>query len=304
VLARIQQLIVFAILSGMAAATGFGMLVGHPLLGLLFLALVSTGYGGVLALEFAALRRSYEPGDVAAPTAMQLICAWCVEVGAGPRVFLWRQPFRSRAEPDHVPAESPGRRGVLLVHGFFCNRGLWNHWMRRLRARGIPHVAVNLEPVFGSIDADYRATIESAVQRLYRGCGLPPVIVAHSMGGLAVRAWLAGAGPSSWHRIVTIASPHAGTRLGHLGPPPNPDLNLGQMREGSAWLHRLAAAETTGERGRFVCFWSHCDNIVFPTRTATLAGADNRHLPVTPHVHMVEHPEVFAEVLRLVDAPS
>ena len=34
--------------------------------------------------------------------------------------------------------------------------------MRRLRRRGVPFVAVNLEPVFGSIDS-YAATIEAAV---------------------------------------------------------------------------------------------------------------------------------------------
>ena len=35
--------------------------------------------------------------------------------------------------------------------------------MRRLQANGIPFVAVNLEPVFGSID-DYAAIVESAMQ--------------------------------------------------------------------------------------------------------------------------------------------
>jgi hypothetical protein len=37
-----------------------------------------------------------------------------------------------------------------------------------------------------------------------------------------------------------------------------------------------------------------------PTRHATLPGADNRHLPATPHVQMAYHPAVVAEVLRLV----
>ena len=55
-------------------------------------------------------------------------------------------------------------------------------------------------------------------------------------------------------------------------------------------------------RARFVCFWSHCDNIVFPTRSATLPGADNRHLEATPHVRMVYHPDVFAEVMRALAA--
>ena len=156
---------------------------------------------------------------------------------------------------------------------------------------------MNLEPIFGSID-DYRSTIEAAVLRLQATTGLAPIIVAHSMGGLAARAWLAGRDEAPLHRLVTIASPHAGTRLGDHGRAKN----TAQMRIGSEWLAKLARHESAPLRSRFLCFWSHCDNIVFPTRHATLAGADNRHLDVTPHVHMVEHPEVFATVARLLDA--
>ena len=64
-------------------------------------------------------------------------------------LFGWRQPFRHAACPDWLPAPPAGGapgRGVVLVHGFMCNRGIWNPWMRRLRARGHAHVAVTLEP--------------------------------------------------------------------------------------------------------------------------------------------------------------
>ena len=40
----------------------------------------------------------------------------------------------------------------MLVHGLMCNRGVWLHWLGHLRAAGHAHVAVNLEPVLGSID--------------------------------------------------------------------------------------------------------------------------------------------------------
>ena len=73
----------------------------------------------------------------------------------------------------------------------------------------IPFVAVSLEPLLGSID-DYRPTIATAVRRVERATGLAPVVVAHSMGGLAVRAWLGRSTPNArCHRLVTIASPHA-----------------------------------------------------------------------------------------------
>ena len=65
-------------------------------------------------------------------------------------VFGWRQPFRARRARHAARCAQRGRRGVVLVHGFVCNRGFWNPWMPRLRAAGVPFVAVNLEPVFGS----------------------------------------------------------------------------------------------------------------------------------------------------------
>jgi hypothetical protein len=60
-------------------------------------------------------------------------------------------------------------------------------------------------------------------------------------------------------------------------------------------------------RADVVCFWSRCDNIVLPTASATMPGADNRELDGTPHVAMVFHPAVFAEVersLELAPAPA
>jgi len=298
-LARLQQFIAATLLVLTVAAVAIGANSGATWPGPAFVALVVVGYGVVLAIEFAWLRTSYAESDDARPRIGQLLRAWLLEVMMGPRVFLWRQPFRWQSERDHLPIEASGRRGILLVHGFFCNRGLWNRWLRRLRDRDIPCVAVSLEPIFGSID-DYRETIAAAVRRLEQATGLAPVIVGHSMGGLAARAWLASQPEARWHRLVTIASPHAGTRLGAHGP----GVNTAQMRVGSDWLAKLAAGESAASRARFTCFWSHCDNIVFPTRSATLAGADNRHLPATPHVQMVEHPAVFEEVLRIVATTS
>ncbi|MDQ6640583.1 MAG: alpha/beta fold hydrolase [Pseudomonadota bacterium] len=292
-LARIQQIVALSLLAMTVAIFAIGAELGSLWLGLGFLAFVLLGYAAVLALEFAWLLHSYDHDDAARPRPAQLLRAWAAEVSVAPRVFLWRQPFRSGSEPDHVPATSIGRRGVLFVHGFFCNRGLWNPWLRRLRRSDVPFVAVSLEPIFGSID-DYREIIDAGARRLAQATGLAPVIVAHSMGGLAVRAWLAADDQAPLHRLVTIASPHAGTRLGRHGR----GLNIGQMRLDSEWLAQLANRESAASRGRFVCFWSHCDNIVFPTRSATLLGADNRHLEVTPHVQMVDHPAVFEEVLR------
>src|SRR3990167_1644611 len=144
--------------------------------------LVLFGYALFLALEFAMLSRVHADDPAPRATAAQLLRAWWGEVLSAPRVFCWRQPFRSQAEPDHLHADHQGRLGVVFVHGFVCNRGFWNPWLARLRAADVPFAAVNLEPVFGRID-DYVPIVDVAVRRVREATGRAPLIVAHSMGG-------------------------------------------------------------------------------------------------------------------------
>jgi alpha-beta hydrolase superfamily lysophospholipase len=76
--------------------------------------------------------------------------------------------------------------------------------MRDLRARRIPFIAVNLEPLFGSID-HYARIIEAAVARREAATDIPVLLVGHSMGGLAIRAWLRQfEAHTRVHRAITI----------------------------------------------------------------------------------------------------
>jgi len=257
----------------------------------------------LLALEFALLAAFGRDPAVPRATPAQLLRAWAGEVWASGRVFGWAQPFRADRQPDGVAR--PGCTGVLLLHGYCCNRGLWGPWLRALAARGVPCTALTLAPPFGSID-DWVPAIDAAVADLARRTGRPPLLVAHSMGGLAARAWLlraqaAGQGPSPVLRVMTLGTPHQGTWMARFGH----TRNARQMRPGSPWLVDLARREAAlATAGRpavpFTCFYGHGDNIVFPASTATRPGADNRHLAGVAHVRMVWSPEPLAEALRLV----
>jgi pimeloyl-ACP methyl ester carboxylesterase len=255
---------------------------------------ILSGYALFLAAEFAMLAMVRQSEPAPHPTLRQLLGAWWSEVLTAPQVFCWRQPFRSRAEPDFTPATADRVRGAVLVHGFVCNRAIWNPWMVSLRSAGIPFAAVNLEPIFGSID-NYVPVVEAAVRRLEAATGQSPVLVAHSMGGLAARAWLAASdNDDRIHRVITIGTPHHGTWLARFGH----TTNGRQMRMGSDWLQQLSRREPPRRYTKFTCCYSHCDNIVFPARNAILPGASNLHMPGTAHVHMAFEPEVFTEVLR------
>lgn len=297
-LACLQQTIVTG---AIAAATAWvaWMAPRSPGLALAGAAALLLGHAWFLAAEFLLLRWVGRHDLVPRATVAELLHAWAAEVLMGLRVFAWRQPFRWRAVPDHLQAPGlRGRHGVVFIHGFVCNRGFWNPWMRRLLRERRAFAAVNLEPVFTSID-DYAPTVERAVAQVREATGMPPVLVCHSMGGLVARAWLRS---RPWQEacvahIVTIGSPHRGTWLARWSRLANGM----QMRLDSEWLTGLAHALASVPAVPFTCWHSNCDNIVMPPSTATLPGADNRLVRGAGHVDLAFAPAVVEGTLRLLD---
>lgn len=274
------------LITGLSAALGF-------LIGCLAL------YATVLAIEFLLAWAVNARAGCPPVSWRQMTTAWWHEVLVGPLLFCWRQPFRANAVRDNIAASPPAHRlqGVVFVHGFFCNRAFWSPWMARLLSAGRAYEAVNLEPVFGALD-DYPSLINSAVRRVTDATGVPPLLVCHSMGGLAARAWLAAHaadGPS--YHVVTIGTPHRGTWLARWGH----STNARQMQLDSDWLVRLNQGHPSATPHRFTCWYSTTDNIVFPSVMATLPGADNRLLQGVAHVQMAFLPQVMRETLAMLN---
>ena len=281
----------------MLALMGWAHAAGRPGLALaagVMLALVLALHPSVLALETLLAWRAAKGGPGPGLGWRTWAAAWAVEVPVSLRAFAWRMPWRARAEPDHLPPDAAGRRGVLLVHGYLCNRGLWNGWIARLRHRGVPVVAVNLELVLGRIEQTAPA-IEAGLRRLEACTGVPPVVVAHSMGGLALRCWWAAHdGDARIHHAITIATPHRGTVLARLGLSPN----ARQVRPGSRWLQALAASEPADRAARCTCLVAGCDNVVFPAALAVWAGAAVTVVEDAAHLDLIDRPQAWAALER------
>jgi triacylglycerol esterase/lipase EstA (alpha/beta hydrolase family) len=299
-LARLQQTLVLSWLLG--ASLWVALTWAHsPVVAVAGLLASSMGHAVFLALEFVAVYRVNRHDPAPRAGVLRLVRAWLAEALVAPRVFVWQQPFRWNAVPDCLAPQTDvrGRRGIVFIHGFVCNRGFWNPWLFRLRQSGHAFAAVSLEPVFGSIE-DYVPLVEAAVQRVTAATGEPPVLICHSMGGLAARAWLrAQQADARVHHVITIGTPHHGTWLGRFSPTANGQ----QMALHSAWLRQLARDEPAQRSQRFTCYYSNCDNIVLPTSVATLPGADNRLVPGVPHVALAFERRVMSESLALVDVP-
>lgn len=218
----------------------------------------------------------------------------------------WTMPFhaftkRAATHPRGLP--------VLLVHGYGCNSGYWHGMSKALLHAGISHHAVVMEPVFGGID-EYIPLIHQAVEQLVRETGQPKIIiVAHSMGGLATRAYLRVHGRDRIVRVITLGTPHHGTGLANFGV----GLNTRQMHwtvsgeEGlaSEWLRELAAGEDASTYRLFVNIYSHHDNIVSPQTSSRLPGAKNIEFRAIGHVALAMNPEIQAQVIgEILDAAS
>jgi pimeloyl-ACP methyl ester carboxylesterase len=296
-IARIQQSIVFFILAGLGLWTWY-VFPRSSLIFSAFLALAGV-YIAYLAILFIAIHYINRHDLQPRATFGGLVQAWLSEAFTAPRVFLWRQPFYTEAIANFLPVSN--KPGVVFVHGFFCNRAFWAPWMRQLVADQRAFASVTLEPAFGSID-DYVAIVEDAVVKVTLATGQPPTLICHSMGGLTVRAWLRSSSGNDYRikRVITIGTPHFGTALS-LEKSLLPFTNTHQMQRFGAWTQQLAKDEPAARYRKFTCWYSNCDNIVVPTSTAMLPGADNRLVTAQGHVSMAFSQRVMQESLALLD---
>ena len=194
---------------------------------------------------------------------------------------------------------------------------------RWLAARGHPVGWVDLEPVFTGID-DYAPQIEAAFQAL---AGSHPdrrlVVIGHSMGGLAIRAWLRARGRGKVRPdVITFGTPHHGTRFAHFSHAPNSR----QMRPDSAWLRALAADERIAAeraahaehepgagcgmlargdgRPRITIFVSVHDNIVWPAWPQGVPGATVIACSGLGHVAMLTSRRLRPALAAVLDGQS
>jgi pimeloyl-ACP methyl ester carboxylesterase len=204
--------------------------------------------------------------------------------------------FMLHARPvEHIYPDSR-HLPVLLLHGYGCNSGYWARLLPRLERARISHATLDLEPLFGSIEA-YVPAIEQAVAALCRRTGAGQVIiVAHSMGGLAARAWLRAQGARRAAHVLTLGTPHHGTRLAGLGA----GVNARQMVCGSPWLAALAASEDAPRRALITSLYTWHDNIIAPQDSSVLEGARNIGLGGVGHVALAHEPRVLALILDLL----
>jgi len=239
--------------------------------------------------------------------AAQMTRLFFVEFASSLWSSSWAMPFQCFSDGEVAPGNG---LPVLLVHGYGCNSGYWHAMHQAMTRAGIGHHAIDLEPVFGDIE-EYVPLVQRAVDDLCRSSGQDRVIiVAHSMGGLAARAYLRLHGSTKIARLITIGTPHHGTAIANFGVGMNCRQMHGRATKDhgqhvpSLWLRKLDEGEDIATRTSIVSIYSHHDNIVAPQTSAHLDGARNIAFEGIGHVTLALHPRIHACVIAEICAVS
>jgi pimeloyl-ACP methyl ester carboxylesterase len=153
------------------------------------------------------------------------------------------------------------------------------------------------QPGTGLPDIDsYSEGIARRIDEVLAATGAPQVIlVGHSMGGVASRAYLRRHGIAKVARLVTLGSPHQGTRLARLGLGPN----ARQMRIGSDWLNALKAPLPAAS----VSIYSLPRQLRVPQQAcSTLDGAANIAIGGVSHLGMAFSPGCCGSLQEALEA--
>jgi pimeloyl-ACP methyl ester carboxylesterase len=270
--------VLFPVPAGAAVAVAFVLALCAPALVVLASFIFATGAAG----------RSVTVADV-----VYLLRALLTEAVAFTLILF--AMVAGRAEQSLRAAPRGRDRPVLLIHGIVCNKSVWRRWLQRLQTAGFgPLRVLDLEPPFADIEF-HAARVERELRALSQDShGQRVAIVAHSMGGLVARAALRRVGPELISNIVTIASPHYGSRLARwfrLRP-------TEQMCPESAWLHALnAEQEAAMSDVSLTSIYSLEDNLIVPARSAVFKPARSVELRGIGHVGMLFSREVIESTL-------
>lgn len=178
------------------------------------------------------------------------------------------------------------RNPVLLVPGWSNRARALRRMARFLLDQGWPRErvrALDFVDPFGSNIAHARE-IARAVDAMRSATGSEHVdIVAHSMGGLAARWYLAERGEdAAIRRIVFLATPHSGTwaALFAFGG------GRREMLPGSPFLRQLKALPWP-EHVQAVALTTRLDLRVLPHWSARLERAHHRRIPLVTHQGLI-----------------
>lgn len=203
------------------------------------------------------------------------------------------------AEPVSKGAGQQGR--ILLVPGYGGGTAEVAALASSLRQQGLTPQVIDIGDGTGDL-ADYASLVQQ-VARDATAAGEPaPDIIGFSAGGVVARVAATG-DPQRFRRIVTLASPHAGTSTAELGALfAECPTACQQLRPDSELLSALPEPPYPLD---WLSVWSDTDPVIRPADSSVIEGVADYRLQqacATPvdHADVATHPQTVAVVVAFL----
>ncbi|CAM04442.1 triacylglycerol lipase [Saccharopolyspora erythraea NRRL 2338] len=197
------------------------------------------------------------------------------------------------------PAMAQAGDPIVFVHGYRGQAATWDDMKSKFAASGYAQDRLHaFEYPAGISNAQAAERLDAYVGDVLAKTRASKVdVVSHSMGALNSRHWMKFLGGADvvddW---VGLGAPNHGTDTARLCA----DVACQEMRPGSEFLNALNADDETHGAANYGNFWSDCDGVVQPARSAVLEGATNVRVGCVHHVDLVRNREVYDQVAAFV----
>ena len=207
-------------------------------------------------------------------------------------------------EPTGAEVDDPdaGPVPVLLVPGWRDTDQELAPFRQRFLDAGWPEERVSAlefeDPVGGNVE--HAEEVRDAVAELRATTEAERVdVVAHSMGGLAVRYYLRFlGGDEEVRRAVFLGTPHRGTVLAFLAWGDGAQ----EMLPGSEFLEALNDGRAVPENVQALALRTPLDLHILPSSSAILPGVHNVEVCCPTHPGMIDDDNTFQAVTQFLEA--
>ena len=213
---------------------------------------------------------------------------------------LWAAVLLCLVGPGSLGAQV---RPVVLVPGWGEGAESLEHIEAALIAEGWPDssvVAIDFADPVGS-NLDHAAELADLISELRVRHGTDAVdVIAHSMGGLAIRTYLLdrsarGLGPDV-RRVVFLGTPHAGTIMAYLAW----GRGASEMHPGSELLLELNRRSLVPEGTLALALWTPIDSHVVPRQSAAPEGVSTERVCCPTHRGLLKDPLTIEIAMRFL----
>jgi triacylglycerol esterase/lipase EstA (alpha/beta hydrolase family) len=246
------------------------------------------------------------------PTPLLLVVAVVVTAAVVLGLTVLVGTTTKRSDPFvGAPQGTPGP--VVLVPGYGGSTRSLERLAVKLRAAGRTAAVFNL-PGDGTGDLTAQATALGAFVAKVRGDAPSVDLVGYSAGGVVTRLWVDDLGGRKiTRRVVTLGSPHHGTRVAGLArafASSSCPAACQQLAPDSGLLSGLNSGDETPSGPVWTTVWTDLDQVVTPPDSGKLAGSTGVRLQAvcaderTDHSGLPSSPLVGGIVLQALGVPA